>query len=446
MSETYSVFVHNQKLHTYTIYYSDGRFIKDSNQPPDETLDKFEHSKLTNKKIYEQIKNGLTMKDILKNYSEDIQLWRDEILNCNSLLKKFDFFKIFIKTDGTRFQNTNESNILIFFTTYSSKIQKSKFWDPLSWNEYLWYEKPYNGGLMKCKPGEYDCIGYDFKMSYPAILASQVKIFDSVRDFYFPIKEGTEAYLFDIPKKSELVLGLYRVKIECDNDDFLFIFNLKYDTNVYTNLDIAFCLKHKKQFKIRMTIIIDDEPNALIYKKGCDSQINGKHVFKPWYDRLVSLKKELPNNGLIKMLSSSIWGYLSKINKRFYNDEELDEKNIEFDYEDNKALEYLCLKEKDNNHTGTTDYMLINKTKPYCKNYRLKPFITSFQRLLIAEISLEIGISKIVRINTDNITFNKQLLTRKDLLVLANISPTFIPEDKTTGKFFIENINKFTPI
>ena len=146
------------------------------------------------------------------------------------------------------------------------------------------------------------------------------------------------------------------------------------------------------------------------------------------------------------MLSSSIWGYLSKINKRFYNDEELDEKNIEFDYEDNKALEYLCLKEKDNNHTGTTDYMLINKTKPYCKNYRLKPFITSFQRLLIAEISLEIGISKIVRINTDNITFNKQLLTRKDLLVLANISPTFIPEDKTTGKFFIENINKFTPI
>ena len=442
MSETYSVYIHRKIFNNYAIYYSNGRYIENSDTMPDSAFDKFECSRLTNKKINEKMTEGITLKEILKDYSESIQTWRDEILNCNSLQKKFDFFNTFIKDDGIRFQNNNDSNILRFFKLYSSKIHKASEWEPVTWNEYLWYEKTYNGGLMKCKVGDYNCLGYDFKMSYPTILASEITIFDKQRDFYFPVSEGKSKYIFKLPKKPEM--GLYRVKIECDDEDFLFIFNLKCDTNVYTHYDIEFCNEVKKQFKIKIKLILDGEPNALIYE-GWKNRINGKHVFKPWYDTLTELKEELPNNGLIKMLSSSIWGYLSKINKRYYGDEELDEKEIEFDYYDDKDLKYLCLKEKDNK-SGGVDYQLIKKTKPYSNNYRLKPFITSFQRILIAEIAIEIGIKKIVRINTDNITFDRKLLSRKDLLVLANISPTFIEEEKTTGNFHIENINKFTPI
>jgi hypothetical protein len=134
---------------------------------------------------------------------------------------------------------------------------------------------------------------------------------------------------------------------------------------------------------------------------------------------------------------------LSKINKRYYNDKELDANpDIKFDYDDSPDVNYLCLNEKDN-RDGTTDYLLINKSQPYTKNYRLKPFIKSFERCIMAKICLDIGVSKIVRCNTDNITFNKELLTESDLTKIKSISQSFIIENKTTGKFNIKNLNNF---
>jgi hypothetical protein len=61
----------------------------------------------------------------------------------------------------------------------------------------------------------------------------------------------------------------------------------------------------------------------------------------------------------------------------------------------------------------------------------------------MAKICLDIGVSKIVRINTDNITFNKELLTESDLTKIKSISPSFILESKTTGNFNIKNLNNF---
>ena len=444
----YSVFVHDQKFHTYAIYYSDGEYIEDSDDAPSKDYDSFEHSKLTKEKIQESLAEGISLKYVLKKYSKKIGKWRYEILNCETLIKKFDFFRTFIKEDGCRFQNTNESNIMGFFRSYSSKIYKAYDWDPVTWDEYLFYEQTYNGATMYCEPGEYDCLGYDFKMSYPTILASQTIVNETTRDFYFAVKKSSPTKLKALPKRLEL--GLYRVNIKCDDTQFLKIFNLKYDTNMYTHTDIMFCRKHKKRFNIKMKLVIDDEPNALIYSnlnKVGDQRmtLNGKHIFKPWYDRLKDLKEELPNNGLIKLMSSSIWGYLSKINKRYYSEDEILEKEIKCDYDDDEDIDYLCLREKDDKEGGT-DYMLINKEQPYSKNYRLKPFITSFQRSLIAEIAIDVGIDKIVRINTDNITFDKAKLTKKDLNILENISPTFIKETKTTGMFNIKHINKFEPL
>ena len=144
---------------------------------------------------------------------------------------------------------------------------------------------------------------------------------------------------------------------------------------------------------------------------------------------------------------SSIWGYLSKTNKRYYNDVELDANpDITMDDdENNDKADYLFLNVKDNINE-TKDYLLLNKKQPYTKNYRLKPFITSLQRIVIAEICIQIGINKVVRINTDNITFDKDLLTDDDIKAIKKISPTFIPEDKTTGKFYILLTNNFVPV
>ena len=436
----YSVYFYDEKIMKYYIYHNSGEYEETHIRPIDKHF--FEHSKLTKYSILEKLNQGIILKDILKSYSEIIQTWRDELLNCKSLILSYDFFVEFEKDNGQKYINTNESNILRFFNKYSSKIYTNNSFDKISWKEYLWYEKTYNGALMKSIQGVYNCIGFDFKMSYPTILSSELIINGVKKTFYTPTKKGSTYKLEKLPYN--LLYGLYRVKISSDDKDFNFIFNFKTDTNVYTHYDIEFCRKHQEKYNIKIDLIVDGEPNALLYK--CFKIVDGKEIFGAWYSKLIDLKKELPKNGLIKLLSSSIWGYLSKINKRYYNDVELDAKpDIKFDIYDSEDINYLMLREKDN-IDGTIDYMLVDKSQPYQRNYRLKPFITAYQRLVIAEIAIQIGINKIVRINTDNITFDKDLLTDEDLKKLNKISPTFIPEDKTTGKFEILSLNNFKPV
>ena len=436
MSENnYCVFYHDKKFHKYFLYHNNGLYEESNNKPDDK--DSFEHSRLTKYSINEKLEKGETIEIILKEYSNNINIWRNEILTSKNLIKEFDYFRYFEKDNGERYINTNESNIMRFFRSYSSKIYTEDKFDKIVWNEYKWFENNNNSALMRYKAGVYDTLGFDLKMAYPNILASQLIINKEKQNFYFPKKEGKNEKLKSLKM---LKYGLYHVKIHSDNEDFKMIFDIN-ELNVYTHYDITFCQKYKELFNISIELIIDGSYNALTWLNIYT--INGESIFKPWLDRIQDLKEEFPKNGLIKLMSSSIWGYLSKINKRFYNDEELDNHpEIKFDYYDNDDINYLCLNEKENKN-GSMDYMLINKDKPYTKNYRIKPFLQSFTRLIMAEIAIEIGINKIVRINTDNITFDSDLLTQEDIKKLKNISPQFIQEEKTTGSFEIVNMNKF---
>lgn len=435
----YCVFYHCKKFHKYYIYYSNGEYIEDTKL--NEFIDCFELSRLTKTKIREDLESGISLKDILKSYCENLLIYRNELLNSPILIKKYDFFLDFIKKDGVRFKNINESNILRFFKNYSStKWTEDKF-NPVSWAEYCWFNKTYNGGLNKCLKGEYNCIGYDFKMAYPSILASQIEIEGEKREFY-------TAYYSSIPKinkelPTKLHYGIYHCAITSNNDDFNNLFQFNTD-NYYTHYDILFCRKYKKEFGIKIKLIMDEEPNALVYREN--KITNSSNIFYNWYNLLLKLKTEHPTNGLIKMLSSSIWGYLSKTNKRYYSEEEIVNNNFKCDYDDSENIDYLMLREYEDIENGKTNYQMINKSKPYCKNYRFKSFITSFMRCLIYEIAIKINIKAVVRINTDNITFNKDLLTDEQLDKLKLISPQFIQEQKTTGKFIIHNVNNFERI
>lgn len=437
----YCVFFYDGRSMLYYIYYNTGKYEETYKRPLD--IHSFEHSKLTKISINEKLKEGLTLENILKDYCEKIQIWSDELLNCKSLILPFDTMAEIMKDNGEFFIHTNETNILRFFNKYSTKIYTNDKFDKVLWNEYLWFEKPYNGSLMKHKKGIYNCLGFDFSMSYPTILSSRLMVNNKLINFFTPIKKGK---LYRLEKlKKELKYGLYRVKITSTDEDFNFIFNFKTDTNVYTHYDIEFCREYQKEFNITIDLIIDDEPNALLYRD--ERLINSREIFDPWYKRLIDLRNELPKNGLIKQFSSSIWGYLSKTNKRYYNEKELDEKPdiIIDDDETNENANYLFLNSKDN-IDGTVDYLLVNKEQPYTKNYRLKPFITAIQRIIIAKICIQIGIKKVVRINTDCIVFDKDLLTDEEIKKIKKISPTFIPETKTTGKFEILHTNNFVPV
>ena len=330
----YSVFLHDKKFNIYYIYYSDNTY-KETKEAPN-NMDNFACSRLT-KFLFNQLQEeGQTRENILKSYSENLQIWKNELCK-NDKSYYYDYFRTFIKRDGTQFYNTNESNVMRFFRFYSSKKYTNDKFDKLTWNEYLWFEKTYNAGLMRCIPGTYKCLGYDFKMSYPTLLASKLMFNDKLVNYFTPTKKGHYKKLKKL--SSKLKYGLYRVKISTTNDDFKFIFQLN-EKNTYTHYDIEFCREHAEEYGINIELIIDDKNNALLYYD--DELINGYEIFNNWLIVLLELKSLYPQNGLIKLLSSSIWGYLSKINKRYYNDEELDNNpNIKFRYNDKKSITHL---------------------------------------------------------------------------------------------------------
>jgi len=136
----YCVFYHDQKFHKYYIYYAHDNKYEESFEIPNK-CDNFEHSRLTKISINDKLSKGFTMQDILKEYSDKRKEWRDELLTSKSLILPYDDFAIFKKDNGEKFINTNESNILRFFNKYSSKIYTNKTFDPITWNEYLWYKK-----------------------------------------------------------------------------------------------------------------------------------------------------------------------------------------------------------------------------------------------------------------------------------------------------------------
>ena len=168
---------------------------------------------------------------------------------------------------------------------------------------------------------------------------------------------------------------------------------------------------------------------ALIY----NDLIDGCDVFCTWYTILWRLKKELPNNKLIKKLGSSAWGELqSKKNIWKTEDEINDEKlDIGFEYDNDYHIEEIRQKP-----SGDV-YRLSNlKKNMYEHQFRLKAFLTDFGRVKIAKIALQ-NINNVVRIQTDSITYNEP--------IVLNING-FVIDDKKTGKMEILNRKIIRPI
>ena len=129
---------------------------------------------------------------------------------------------------------------------------------------------------------------------------------------------------------------------------------------------------------------------------------------------------------------SSLWGVLSGNNIITRNEEQVESQNLSIggsDKADYQILDYI-----DNEETPY--YKLLDTKNPYKHNIRLKPFITSYARLIVASVALD-NVDSVIRIRTDNITYNKP--------IEHNI-PNLIPEGKTTGKIDWKHTNKYNKI
>ena len=113
---------------------------------------------------------------------------------------------------------------------------------------------------------------------------------------YFPIKEGNFEILTTLPvelfdpsmigaSSFQLEYGIYRCIItKEDNKPYKFFrFNPK---NKYTHLDIIVAI----QYGLKIEMILDGKPNALIYSK--DKLMNGAYLFKTYIDELYELKQQ----------------------------------------------------------------------------------------------------------------------------------------------------------
>ena len=344
----------------------------------------------------------------LRQYKKDFTKWSNE-------LREFD---IIYPLYGGHYDAVHR--VFIKYTNKRHLKHRVKI-SPL---ENWWWSQCNNGFLSYCDKGIHDSYGYDFSAYYPSLLADE--------NFKFPIKDGYETTLTKLPKKKKLQVGIYNVKIQCDNKKFQKAFRFN-TNNMYSNYSLYFAMKHKKKYDIKIEMVDNgDKPNCYLYD---DKYIvDGAQLFGEWYKNLTSIKKTYPKNKLLKHLLSSLWGHLSSYNHVYKTQDEIDEQGLKVSGFSSQDADYEILEM----HINDTNikYKLIDNKDPYKYKIRLKPFLTSFGRVLVGSVALK-NIKHVIRIHTDNITYNKPIDHKLEL---------FLPEDKTTGKIEWININNYKKV
>jgi hypothetical protein len=137
-----------------------------------------------------------------------------------------------------------------------------------------------------------DAVCIDVNSAYPNAMRNT--------GFSVPMKQGDFSRITEFPEF--ITFGIYRCIIKKSGNkhtDKLFRFN---KTNKYSHIDIA----NAKQLGLKVTLILDDEANCLLYGGG--KRINGSRLFKSFIDFLYPMKC----NGVefAKKLLNVLWGAL----------------------------------------------------------------------------------------------------------------------------------------
>lgn len=360
------------------------------------------------------VKNNVATDEHLKEYGENFKIWCEQLKNSE------------LEIDYSNCYNDNTAVIRVF-NRFCNKFYKNH--QPISTTEYEWMEKCPNYGLQyidnKIINKTINAYSYDYKNQYAQCLCSNYKI---------PTKQGKEIFLKHLDP-NELKYGYYHVKILSNDENFKKVFSFS-KHNVYHYYSLMFvydCMKNfKDNFSVAIELIHDDKPNAYIYEDKDLVKLNT--ITRAWYENLTRLRSDFKKKGidnrLLKHLISTAWGHLnSKNSLRKTWDEIQNEKLIigttnEYPY---KIVKYV--------DKGDEDYYeLLRTDKPYKCDIRLKPLITAISRIMTANIVLK-DIKNVVRIQTDSITFIQE---KKDI-----INDSIIEEEKTTGKLYFKNMNKY---
>lgn len=356
--------------------------------------------------------------DDLKRYFEDVMTASNELKKSKEL-RGFDFIKPYETVNKTSYR-THQINIERVFKLKAPKDWKTH--QEINTVEAKWFEGCYNAGLQYVELGNHECFGYDFSNFYARILGDE-----RFSELQIPTKQGIEKTLLQLPER--VPFGFYHVKIICEDPNIRKVFSFS-KSNVYCHSSITFIyeLQRKTKFNITLELVQDGTPNAYVYND--EDMIKSSSIFNEWFNTVVTLKRKYPKNILVKMLSSSLWGFLSQKNSIFCKSSELDKLDGSICVSDDADFKIVDIVQQND---GNEYYELLKTSKPYKYNIRLKPFITSFGRNKTGRIALKM-IDNVVRIHTDGIAFNRDYTIKTE---------HFTPEKKTTGHIKFNNINSY---
>lgn len=357
----------------------------------------------------------------LKLFKNDFTKWTDEIKQLYDI-NDYNYF------DAKEYKN-NSIMIICFFKKYSTKIINKLKIDPIKFLESSNIEATPNGGLSYLKEKGYynECYGYDFSSYFPNILGNEEI------HFKFPIKEGKEfKYTFEelkiLYKHKKLKYGYYKIKITSNHKDINKFFTFS-DENKYNNISLSFCLKYHKLFDIKFEMD-ETQNNCYIYEDK--DIVKSSEIFGKWFLMVKEIKTQLPKNGIIKYISSSLWGHLVQNNRLFITLNEMMERD---DITKNKTnnIRYLITK-----HNNDNSIEIIDKFNRYKQGgiSRIKSFLMAYNRDYMARLLITEKLhDNIIRICVDGVILNKN----------HQFNGNYIPinENKTTGCIFFVSSNEY---
>jgi hypothetical protein len=283
---------------------------------------------------------------------------------------------------------------------------KGILFEPIEQYECDYIQDGSTGAYSYCIQGTYPKLyEYDFESFYCWLLLNA--------GFFLPFRQGFMKHLTtqEISRWKAFQYGLYCCDIEY-KEETKNIFRYNSMRGIYTHYDLNIALF----LGLKITMREDIENNVLLYSK--EKLFKSHLVFDEWYKTMLELKKSHPDCSLIKLLTSTNWGYLTSFKKIYTKWEKDDDSHYHCNTDIENARIY-----KD----GKDECVLINQSKPYEFKYaRWKPFILSFGRKIMFDKVLSKYGNQIKKVECDGFMTTKKI--------------EFAPEDKIILKHEYENV------
>lgn len=413
------------------IYYEEGQQKLYYNIKTKKIVDKLpEQSDTVKIKQYMLHKGYEPTKAGIERYYQDFKKWCDELTESKTVKMQYRYDKYY--SDFNAIKSMYHYMAGKNAKQYYQKLENRQ----LSREELYFVEDCNNSGHVYLDESRKDQFikgyGYDYSGFYPWLMSKKI--------LKIPLKEGTYKTLENVNEIDLNLPGIYRVKITCSNPNIKKIFQFS-KKSTYTNTSIHFMkylhVNYPTLFKlddVNFEMVNDGKPNSLIY----DKFVTGDVLFGEWYDKIAKLKEEYPKNGLVKLLSSMLWGRLSRAKYNYLTEEESDD----MDPDELKRLHTGNIITK---RDGTVYHKVIENLPRFAL---LKPFLTSLARKIIAEAILKLDpeLKSLVRCYTDGIILDKPCKIRNTVnfkLLKVEKKTTGILYFVSASKYYNETTNKF---